>query len=417
MKLPFISRKAVAPVAASQNPARIFVSRIFNGSKTTVTTYDNVIAADKALGHPIIFRCLNKLGLTVQSVDWYVTDDIDASKSDINSSSAKQRAALQRVLNKPNGSMSGAQLRYFAALSWACFGKMAFKVSVMSDGTVSGIFPLGIAFLKAEHDRWGEITSFEYGASSNKVVIKSLKSVAKNDRNQPIDSFAFMITKPSLNGAMDMEKHNTPLQSIGLPKAVYDALMQRALETADGAPNSTWLVTADRDLDNDQAEAVKDAVEDTKPGQDEAGGVIFIAGSNVKVQELKNDLSDIHSKVPLDDMIRQIYGAFGIPLALANIGGADGAKFANNYDESRKAFFEDTIEPEYLSPMEEGFTHAMCAAGYVIKFDRDSIPALRKGRAEIAAIYDKITFLDANEKREATGWPKVEQPKSTEITT
>lgn len=407
MKLPTLWRKAVTNLPApSESPARIFVSRILNGTKKTATTYDNVIAAQKALEHPVIFRCLNKLGLTVQSVAWYVTDNPDANSSELGSSTKKERQSLQRVLNKPNGSMSGAQLRYFAALSWACYGKMAFKVSVMSDGSVVGIYPLGIAFLKVDHDQYGMIREFEYGSSGNKVKMPSLSSVKKNDKMKPIESFAFMITKPSLDGALDMEKHNTPLQSVGLPKAVYDALMLRALETADGAPNSTWLVTADRDLDADQAIAVKEAVEDTKPGQDESGGVIFVAGSNVKVQELKNDLSDIHSKVPVDDMARTIAGSFGIPIALLGFAGADGSKFANNYDESRKAFFEDTIEPEYLSPMEEGFTHALCAAGYIIKFDRDSIPALRKSRAEIAGLWDKITFLDESEKREAAGWPK-----------
>lgn len=413
MKLPSLRRKAiVSNVAPAESPVRVFVSRLFKGTKRGVTTIENIVAAKKALEHPIIFRALNKVGLTVQSVGWYVTENPDAKAADT-VGTKRQREALQKVLNNPNANMSGAQLRYFAALSWACFGKMAFKVSVMSDGTVAGIFPLGIEFLRFEVDQYGQAKEFEYGSNGNKVKIPSLYSVKKNDKGQPTDSFAFLITKPSLSGALDMEKHNTPLQSIGLPKAVYDSLMMRALETADGAPNSTWLVTADRDLDAPQAEAVKEAVEDSKPGQDESGGVIFIAGSNINVQELKNDLSDIHSKVPADDMIRQMFGAFGIPLALANIGGADGGKFANNYDESRKAFFEDTIEPEYLSPIEEGFTQALCVPGYVIKFDRDNIPALRKSRAETAGLWDKIVFLDDNEKREAAGWPKRKTPKST----
>jgi len=413
MKMPFMNRKAIVSNApASESPVRVFVSRMLKGTKRGIATVENIVAAKKALEHPIIFRALNKVGLTVQSVNWYVTENPDAKAAET-SGTKRQRDSLQKVLNNPNANMSGAQLRYFAALSWACFGKMAFKVSVMSDGTVAGIFPLGIEFLRAEFDNYGQVNTFEYGLTQPKMKIPSLFSAKKNDKGQPTESFAFLITKPSLSGALDMEKHNTPLQSVGLPKAVYDALMTRALDTANGAPNSTWLVTADRDLDKDQADAVKDGIEDTKPGEDESGGVIFIAGTNVKVQELKNDLSDIHSKVPADDMIRQMFGAFGIPLALANIGGADGGKFANNYDESRKAFFEDTIEPEYLSPIEEGFTQALCVPGYVIKFDRDNIPALRKSRAETAGLWDKVMFLDEDEKREAAGWPKRTKPKST----
>jgi hypothetical protein len=30
---------------------------------------------------------------------------------------------------------------------------------------------------------------------------------------------------------------------------------------------------------------------------------------------------------------------------------------------------------------------------------------LRKSRADIAAVYDKVTYISEEEKREVTGWP------------
>lgn len=405
--IPLLTRKAALPaVMPSANPAKIFIRRFFTaGTAKSVVSYANVVAANKAMEHPVAFRCLDKIGLTVQSVKWDVGVDPQNRNLSEGGFSSEQRKALQQVLQRPNPTMSGAQLRYTAALSWACFGRMAFKVSVMGDGRVNAIWPLGIPFLKQKFDNYGNVTTFEYGNEAGKETIPSFQTVAKNEKGRPISSYAFIIVKPSINGAMNFDVQNTPLQAIGLPTALYDALMIRALESADGTPNSKWLVTASRDLDDGQAKDVKEGIEDTKPGGDKGGEIIFVAGTDVKVQEIKNDLSDIHSKVPLDDQARTIAGNFGIPIALLGFAGADGSKFANNYDESRKAFFEDTIEPGYLTPLEDGFSMFLCGAGYRVIFDRDSIPALRKSRADIAATYDKVTFLDESEKREVTGWP------------
>lgn len=410
MRVPSLFRKAALPAPApSANPAKIFIHRLFNsGVAKKVVSYNNVMAANSAMQHPIVFRCLDKLGLTVQSVKWYVGEDTDIKAAD-SSMTAAQRKALSQVLQRPNPTMSGAQLRYSAALSWACFGRMAFKVSVTSDGSVNAIWPLGIPFLSQKFTKFGDVDKFIYGDEGNKEEIPSFTTVTKNDKGRPIASYAFMIVKPNINGAMNLDVQNTPLQAIGAPVTLYDTLMARALETADGTPNSRWLVTAGRDLNDDQAKDVKEGIEETRPGGDNAGEIIFISGTDVKVQELKNDLSDIHSKVPLDDQARIIIGAFGIPIALFGQTSADGSKFANNYDESRKAFFEDTIEPGYLSPLEDGFSMFLCAPGYRVIFDRDSIPALRKARAETAKIYSDVKFLSDNEKREATGWPATQE--------
>ena len=55
--------------------------------------------------------------------------------------------------------------------------------------------------------------------------------------------------------------------------------------------------------------------------------------TDVKVHTLDNQLGDIHAKLPLDDMTRQIAGVFGVPVALLGLGSADAAKYASNYVE------------------------------------------------------------------------------------
>lgn len=400
----FNTKAAQVMPPLSANPVKSLWVTTFNIFRNVVPQYQNVVAARKAKYHPVLYRCLNKIGLTVSSVSWYVTDDPDAEAAD-KGKNAKMRKALMKTLKRPNQNLTGSQLRYWFAVSWANYGEASFKVAVDTDGSIIGIYPLAKEWLEIKLDNFGNDKTFEYGKATNKDTIPSLTSVNKDANGNPLSTFAFRIRKVQLDGSYDPESNNTPLQAAGKPAEMYERLMDRGLDTADAQPNTRWLVTADPETTSTQAEAIKEKVDDMRPGGDSSGTVLFVAGRNVQVKELKNDLSDIHTKIPLDDMTRMICGLFNIPIALIGLNSADGAKFSSNYAESRLTFFEDTIDPDYLVPLEEGFTIALCRAGYIVKFDRDSIPAIKKQRAEIAKLYNDVEFLTETEKREVTGWP------------
>jgi len=110
-------------------------------------------------------------------------------------------------------------------------------------------------------------------------------------------------------------------------------------------------------------------------------------------------------------MTRQIAGVFGVPVPLLSLGSADAAKYAGNYVESRLAFWQDTIVPCYLRPIEAAMTAAICPSGARIVFDLDSIPALYKGRADLGETLTKVDFLSVTEKREFLGF----QPTDEEL--
>ena len=67
--------------------------------------------------------------------------------------------------------------------------------------------------------------------------------------------------------------------------------------------------------------------------------MLFLYNTDIKVHKLDNELGDIHSKLPLDDMTRQIAGVFGVPVPLLGLGSSDAAKFTGNYAESRLASY------------------------------------------------------------------------------
>lgn len=406
MKFPRLFTQKAAQVlpAASTNPGRALFVGIYNLVRNAVAEYKNVIAAAEATKHPVLYRALNKIGLTVQAVSWYVEDDPDATENE-KAGNAEFKKSLTKVLRRPNAGMTGTQLRYWYAVSWANFGEASFKV-IVDGGKVTGIYPLEKKSLKITLDAYGNDKEFVYGKGSNPERIPALEIVDKDAKGFPSKAFAFRIRKMTVDASVNPDHSNTPLNAAGNLAKLYEQLLERALDVTDNQPNTRWLVTADPETTDAQADAIKEKTDEMRPGGNASGSVLFIAGANVKINELKNDLSDIHSKVPLDDTARTIFSLFGIPAALANINSADGSKFASNYAESRLTFFEDVIDPDYLSPCEEGLTIALCRVGFRIRFDRDSIPAIKRARAEVAKIYNDVAFIDDNEKREVTGWPK-----------
>jgi phage portal protein BeeE len=115
-------------------------------------------------------------------------------------------------------------------------------------------------------------------------------------------------------------------------------------------------------------------------------------------------------------MTRQVAGVFGVPIALLGLGSADAAKYANNYEQSRLAFWQDTIVPGYLKPTAAGLTAMLCPSGARIMYDLDAIPALWAGRAMLGATLSKVNCLTTDEKRDILGFkPEPKLPISIPV--
>lgn len=367
----------------------------YGGGKKTLASYENSIAADNAMQHPVVMRCLHKIASSVQSVRWYATEDESLPSSE--RAGARDVARMNRLLAEPNDNMAPDQLRYWMALNFACYGRIPMKIGTGLENFPNGIYPLSVRYVTAETDARGKIVYYDYGFGEQSERLPTRRRA----NGKP---YCYEIYTPNIHGTLDMGCNVTPLRAIGLPSAVVRLLLQRASDTAAGHPNSKYIITAEKTLTSQQKEAVRDYLEDTKPEGLGTGEPLFLNGTKVEVHKLDNDLSDIHSKMPSDDMARMIYGAFGIPVALMGIGAADSAKFTGNYAESRAAFWEDTIIPSYLSPIAVGLTQALCNPGMVIKFDEDSIPALSYARVLRAKELSSVTFLSMEEKREQAGY-------------
>lgn len=399
----FWNKKAAPARSASADPNASILKRFANMALGK-TTYAAGQKAERAMDHIVVYRCLDKIGLTMQGVRWYVERDPDVPKSF--RTNEKTVAALEAMFQAPNSDLNAAFMRYWMAITYAAFGRVPLKAGTNADGIPNALYTLDPRLTEPKRSASGEIFEFTYGNGADAIRIPSRHKARKNANGDPTEGFAFEIRKPTLSGQIG-SKVNTPLNAIGLPAEVVTLLLQRAWDTASGHPNSKYIIGVDKTLTEPQKKTLQEAVESRTVDHEESGNVLILGNTSVQVHKLDNNLADIHSKMPLDDMSRHIAGAFGIPVALLGFSGADGSKFANNYTESRRSFYEDTIIPGYCVPFADGINQGMMPEGYVMRFDLDAIPALQDYRVTRAKELTAVGFLTNDEKRELCGYPKL----------
>ena len=388
----------------SENPMKAIASSLSDWANGIFVrkSWNTEIGAEKALKNPVVFRCVDKIGTAVQSVTWFAEKDADYSGH----VSKKEIADVETVLKNPNDQMTGSQLRYWLALNIALMGRVCLKAGV-SNGGLNAIYPLQQGKLIADYNIYGNITKYIYGFADKKDTIPSFFSTSKDQNGYPEKGFAFEITKPSLN-LLD-NTGNDPVKAIVKQVTILDLLADRALDTADETPNIKYILTLPSGITEEEEKKIREQIEDHKVGEEKSGDLMTLYGVDLGIHKLENNLSDLHTKIPADDMARHIAGVFGVPVALMGTAAADSAKFANNYAESRQSFYEDTIIPGYLIPIQEALTRFIAPKGIRIRFDFDSIPALQQSRAKLAKELEGVSFLTRNEKREFTGWEPTDE--------
>jgi len=386
------------------DPSRYSV-QVFANSARHGVTYQNIIAAEQAMRHPVVFRCLHKIALAVQDVPWYIMQDPNSTEK-LDKKKAKE---IQDVLDHPNETMSASQLRYWLGINKAVYGRFALKIGALTTGGPNGLYPLSQGQFKTKFKRNGTIDKYVYGPNGEETL-QTRRQVDPKFDGAFTKPFAYEYITPNIEGVMDplamvAAKNNTPLNAIRTPADVVQLLLERAHDTASGQPNVKYIISGEKTLSADEEDEIMDEIEDRKVGAEESGNILFLANTSIKVDTLKNGMEDIHTKIPMDDMSRMIYSNMGIPVALAGIGSSDAAKFAGNYESSRRSFFEDTIIPNYLGPIADGITEAICPPGGKIFFDLDAIPGLADARANKAKTLQGVMFLTDAEKRILCGFP------------
>jgi hypothetical protein len=377
---------------------------IMKGQPVRFVSNAAVITAEVAQKtSPQLYRITNFIASSVQSVPWFCEVDPDVVKSE--QASPGVIKSINALLKSPNDIYTAQQMQYWIALNLMLYARAHFKVGVGSEGKPNGIYPLAAKHIKGVLNARGAVESYEYGTGEQKTTFPTRRIAEKRG---PGTSYASEIAFPTLSGMVEYNQAPAAIESLRVPLGIITALMQRALDTASGHPNVKYVITAEKTLTRQQKESLIKHLEEAGADGEHSGEILFLYNTDIKVHTLDNKLSDIHSKLPLDDMTRQIAGVFGVPVALLGLGSADAAKYASNYIESRLSFWQDTIVPSYLVPIAAGMTAAICPYGARINFDLDAVPALWEGRAQLGVMLSKVTFLTTTEKRGVLGFEKTD---------
>jgi phage portal protein BeeE len=385
-----------AKAAPERSPADVPDSPIFvmAGQSVRLLSSAAVGTADSALRNsPQLYRITNFIASSVQAVPWRVEPDPDVNGSE--RAAATTIKALNALLKSPNDTYTAQQMRYWFALNLMLYGRAHFKVGVSSMGVLNGLYTMAAKYMRVNLNPKGYVDSYEYGQNFfDKPDVLPTRAKAK-----PGQAYGAEISFPTLSGYVEYNKSPAAIESLMTPLAIIYFLMERAKDTAAGHPNVRYIITAEKTLTTEQKKALTKRLEDSAASGDDSGEALVLNNTSIEVHKLDNELSDIHSKIPLDDMTRQIAGVFGCPVALLGLGSADAAKYASNYEQSRLSFWQDTIVPCYLSPIAAGLTQALCPSGARVMFDLDFIPALWQGRANLGQTLSQVSFMTTNEKR------------------
>jgi phage portal protein BeeE len=373
---------------------------IMGGQSVRFLSTKAIATADVAQREsPQLYRITNFIASSVQSVPWYCEPDPETNVSERPGNSKIK--AINELLKSPNDTYTAQQLQYWIALNLMLYARAHFKVGIGTSGDPNGMYPLAAKHVRGIINNRGVVDKYEYGVGQNMTVFPSRRTAEKRASKE---SYAAEIAFPSLTGLVEYNKAPAAIESLSIPLQIIRALMQRALDTASGHPNIKYVITAEKTITRQQKEALTKHLEESASGGENSGEILFLYNTDVKVHALDNQLGDIHAKLPLDDMTRQIAGVFGVPVALLGLGSADAAKYASNYVESRLSYWQDTVVPCYLVPIAAGMTQSLCPAGARIRFDLDAVPALWEGRANLGKTLSQVTFLSNNEKRDILGF-------------
>jgi hypothetical protein len=350
------------------------------------------------------------LARSVQHVTFEARLDPDYSgKGNVGTKRPTQKMVddINDLLKSPNDSMNVSQFLYWLTLNLASYGRVSFKVGTDINNFPNGLYPLDGRWVYADVDERGVVQAYRYGwANDSKDQISPTRKASERDKS--MRGWVHQIYTPNLSGhhgATGQMEGQTPLTAIGLPVQVTRALLQRAVDSAEGSPNIKYLIATEKNLTQQQQDALADHADSSVAGGSTSANLLFLHNTKVDVKELSNDMADIHSKIPMEDFTKMIAGAFGIPAPLLGLSSADAAKFAGNYAEARRSYWEDSLLPSFVDPIADGLTSAICPPGVIIRPDLDSIVALSESRIARAKELGFVDFLLDDEKRELCDYP------------
>lgn len=335
----------------------------------------------------VAYQAVNRVADAVASIEWEFWQGDKLVEGD---------HPLKTLWKKPNPQQNGGEFLRSVVSYLLLSGNTYVEGAENLRGIPQELYSLRSDRMKVVPNGEGLVDRFVYQYNSRKVFwqvdpVTGRGPILHMKTFNPLDDFYGM--SPIEAGAFAVDQNNESMKWM-------QALLQNS------ARPSGALSLKEGTLGDEQFKRLKAQVEEQYQGATNAGRPLLLEGG-MTWQQMGLSPSDMSILETKFSSARDVSLAFGVPPQLLNI---PGDNTYSNYKEARLAFYEDTVIPllgmllgAFNPWFEEPFN------GVYIMPNLDSIPAIADKRQEKWDMIDKSQELTINERREAKGYPKLEE--------
>ncbi len=203
----------------------------------------------------------------------------------------------------------------------------------------------------------------------------------------------------------------SPLESAIMAIDQHNEVSQHNLSLLQNGGNPTGALIVGKNnpddfMDDENRQLLRESLDQLYRGSKNAGRMLILEG-DFEWQEMGLSPKDLNFVEGKNISAREIAMAFGVPPMLV---GVPGDATYSNYREARLHLWEDTILPllDYLTDELNRWLVPLFGDDLKLSYDIEGIPALAERRHETWQKLEHVSFLTANEKREAIGYEAID---------
>jgi HK97 family phage portal protein len=293
------------------------------------------------------------------------------------------------LMDRPNPMQSGADY-VEACISYLLIAGNSYEEAVDVNGEVRELYALRPDRMAVIPSTDGLVTGYEYTGPNGRRV---RWDVSPLDEQFPIWHTKFFNPlstwygqSPMEAGAYSIDQHNEAMQ-----------WMQGLLQNS---ARPSGALVSEKELTQEQFHRLKTQTEEQYQGAKNAGRPMLLEGG-MAWQAIGMSPSDVGIMDAKASAARDVALALGVPPQLLGI---PGDNTYSNYQEARRAFWEDTVVPLLNRFVIERNEWLAKPLGVEVRANLDSVPAMVEKRHEQWGMADRSMDLTINERRELKGY-------------
>ena len=362
------------------------------------------LATEGFQNNPIVHACVTKLARASASVDLHLYDYTRQGKL-----RRIDRHAILDLVNAPNPVWSGRQFREKLATHYLIGGN-AYVLGDRPAGPQGELWLLPPEYVTVQSARGRLLPQgYKYQPGGEEKIF-------------PVDQVTGLSQVLHLRTVHPLDEWHglPPLTAAAYGVDIFNAGQEwnKSLLQNEGRPSGALQMRQGKDglaafLTDEQFTRIKGAVDEQYSGAANAGRPLLLEGGLEWVQMGLNSRDMDHKETMLTNA-RFIAACYGTPPMLVNI---PGESTFSNYGEAKLAYWSDTVLPLLGLLLEDinRWLAAQFGEKVFLWYDEEQIPALEPLRDIKSKRINNSEYLTVNEKREAMGHERHDDPNADDI--